>query len=83
MKKITFKLIQDMGVLLTISQVAEITQLSKDHIYRVTNSGELGSFKIGRAVRISQEQLENWLKAKRQYTKYERIEIADTHVALN
>lgn len=65
----------------TVPEVAKMMHLTADHIYRVTNSGELGSFKIGRAVRISQEQLNEWLSSKRQYTKYERTAIADTHVA--
>lgn len=65
----------------TVPQVAEMMQVTADHIYRVTNSGELGSFKIGRNVRISQEQLDRWISSKRQYTKYERIEVAETHVA--
>lgn len=65
----------------TVPEVAKMLGLSADHIYRVTNSGELGSFKIGRAVRISHLQLDEWLSSKRQYTKYERTAIADTHVA--
>lgn len=65
----------------TVPEVAKMLGLSADHIYRVTNSGELGSFKIGRAVRISHVQLNEWLSSKRQYTKYERTAIADTHVA--
>lgn len=65
----------------TVSEVAKMLHLTADHIYRVTNSGELGSFKIGRAVRISHRQLDEWLSNKRQYTKYERTAMADTHVA--
>lgn len=65
----------------TIPQVAELLGLTNDHIYRVTKSGELGCYKIGRMVRITQEQLDLWLATKRRYTKYERNIIVDTHIA--
>lgn len=55
-----------------IPQVAKMIGIGAQHIYRLTRSGELGSYKIGRRVKISQEQLEQWLASKRQYTKYER-----------
>lgn len=67
----------------TIPEVAKIVGVGKQHIYRVTKSGELGSYKIGRMVRISQTQLDQWLDVKRQYTKYERQVIADTYTALH
>lgn len=65
----------------TVPEVAQMVKLTADHIYRVTKAGELGSFKIGRKVLISQEQLDAWLATKRQYTKYERTVIAETYVA--
>lgn len=65
----------------TVPEVATMLRLTADHIYRVTNSGELGSYKMGRRVLISQEQLNDWLATKRQYTKYERTVIAETYVA--
>lgn len=64
-----------------VPQVAKMTGIGEQHIYRLTRSGELGSYKIGRRVIISQEQFNQWLETKRQYTKYERNEIADTFVA--
>lgn len=70
-----------MGTFYTVPEVAQMVRLTADHIYRVTKSGELGSFKIGRKVLVSQEQLERWLSTKRQYTKLERTEIAETYVA--
>lgn len=71
------------AIFYTVPQVADLLNLSVDHIYRVTKSGELGSYKIGRKVLISEEQLTNWMNTKRQYTKYERNKVADTYVALN
>lgn len=68
-------------VFYTIPEVAEMLKLTPDHIYRVTASGELGYFKVGRMKRITQEQLDKWLESKRRYTKYERTQIADTYVA--
>lgn len=70
-----------MGTFYTVPEVAKMVRLTADHIYRVTKSGELGTYKIGRKVLISQEQLERWLTTKRQYTKLERTEIAETYVA--
>lgn len=65
----------------TVPEVAQMVCLTAEHIYRVTKSGELGSFKIGRRVLVSHEQLERWCSTKRQYTKLERTEIAETYVA--
>lgn len=65
----------------TVPEVAQMVKLTADHIYRVTKSGELGTYKIGRKVLISQEQLDAWLTSKRQYTKYERNVMAETYVA--
>ena len=67
----------------TIPEVAKMVGVGEQHIYRVTRSGELGSYKIGRMVRISQAQLDQWLGGKRQYTKYERQEIAETYTAIH
>lgn len=71
------------NVFYTIEQAAELCHLSTDYIYRITKSGEIGHYKIGRRVLISDEQLNQWLNSKRQYTKYEREIVAETHVALN
>lgn len=65
----------------TVPEVAQMVKLTADHIYRVTKSGELGTYKIGRKVLISQEQLDAWLTSKRQYTKYERNVMAETYMA--
>ena len=65
----------------TVSEVATMLRMTADHIYRVINSGELGSYKMGRRVLISQEQLNEWLASKRQYTKYERNVLAETYIA--
>lgn len=65
----------------TIPEVAKMVKLTADHIYRVTRAGELGTYKIGRKVLISQEQLNEWLASKRQYTKYERNVLAETYIA--
>jgi excisionase family DNA binding protein len=65
----------------TVPEVAQMVRLTADHIYRVTKSGELGTYKIGRKVLITQEQLDSWLASKRQYTKLERNILADTYVA--
>lgn len=70
-----------MGTFYTVPEVAQMLHLTADHIYRVTKSGELGSFKIGRKVLVSHEQLDEWLTTKRQYTKYERNIMAETYVA--
>ncbi len=65
----------------TVPEVAKKFDMNVHHTYRLTREGVLGSFKIGRKVLVSQEQIDSWLANKRQYTKLERTEIAETYVA--
>lgn len=61
--------------------IAKKLDMNRDSVYRLTREGKLGCYKIGSKVLVSDEQLTNFLTSKRQYTKYERTVIADTHVA--
>jgi len=49
--------------ILTKQQVAEHLNISKRTIDRLIFSGQLNAYKIGRSVRISQEQLDEFLTA--------------------
>ena len=47
----------------TIEEAAEFLRLSPGYVQKLIQSGELKSFRIGiRAVRISMEQIEEYLK---------------------
>ena len=46
---------------LTISQTAALLQVCDETIRRYTRTGELKSSKLGRQIRITQEQLEDFL----------------------
>jgi len=49
--------------LLRLTQVMERTGLSKASVYRVINSGQLKTVKIGRSVRISESELSRYIDA--------------------
>lgn len=66
----------------TVEQVAAKMQLSKDHIYHQLSNGTLGCFRFGNKVRISDEQLQNWIECKRVYSKREVDASAATHTAI-
>lgn len=70
--------------LMTIKEVAEMTQLSVSHIYALVSKSEIPHFKIGSAVRFTENDITNWLRSKRVYTKYDCGMAANTRrVVLN
>jgi excisionase family DNA binding protein len=46
---------------LTVAEVAEYLRLSRMTVYRLVNSGQLESVRIGRSFRISEVQAANYL----------------------
>jgi len=48
--------------LLTMPEVGEILRISKAKAYRLAQKGEILSIKSGRSVRVSLEDLKNYLK---------------------
>ena len=46
----------------TVLEAAELLSLSRAHVYRLIEIGELGSVKIGKSRRVSAEQLVAFLR---------------------
>lgn len=63
--------------LLTVKDVAKMVKRSPDHIYRCVREGTIPHYKMGRDVRFSLAQVEQWLAEKRVYTKVELKTIAE------
>ena len=47
--------------LMTVSEVAELLRVHQNTIYAQIEAGELPCFRIGKSIRISCEQIENYL----------------------
>jgi excisionase family DNA binding protein len=47
--------------LLTVEQAAEVLNISRDHVYGLLRSGELGSIKIGKLRRISRQRIADFI----------------------
>jgi excisionase family DNA binding protein len=58
----------------TVSEVAEYLRLSVSKIYEMKDSGEIGHYRIGGKIVISEEQLQRYLEA----TKQERGKVSAT-----
>lgn len=52
-------------MLVTAKEAAAHFKVCSDFIYRKAKSGDLPSYKIGRSIRFKLEELEEFLKAKR------------------
>lgn len=50
----------------TVEEAAELLSLSRAHVYRLLDLGQLGSVSIGRSRRITATQLTEFLKALEQ-----------------
>jgi len=50
--------------ILTVQQVANYLNVSRNTVYNWTNSGELPSFKTGNTRRIRKETLFKWIQEK-------------------
>jgi len=48
--------------LLTVQQVAEYLNVTWDTVYREVHRGRLKSVRVGRAIRITSEELERYVK---------------------
>jgi len=55
--------------LLNISQVADYLQVSSQTVYRLTKEGILSFYKIGRLIRISLDDLQEYLRCQRMEKK--------------
>lgn len=52
----------DVPLLLTIKEVQDITRLGRTKVYELMRDGELPVVRIGRAIRVRREALEQWLE---------------------
>lgn len=62
----------------TVKEVANMLKYTTDHIHRLVREGELPHYRMGKAVRITPDQLNEWLESKRVYTKAQITRFADT-----
>lgn len=53
----------DVPLLLTIKEVQDITRLGRTKVYELMRDGELPVVRIGRAIRVRREALEQWLES--------------------
>lgn len=65
--------------MLTINEVAELTQLSISHLYHLVKNKAIPHYKLGTAVRFKETEIAEWLQSKRVYTKQEINREADTY----
>ena len=49
---------------MTLQEVADYLQLSKDLIYRLAQSGEIPASKVGSRWRFSRERIDRWMEDK-------------------
>jgi excisionase family DNA binding protein len=56
------KHLRSLGQALTVTQVAELLQVSERHVYHLVQSGVMPHFKIGSAVRFDPDTLGDWLQ---------------------
>lgn len=71
-----------MGKFYTVDQVAEMVQMTPNHIYTLVRTKAIGHYKIGGSVRITDEQLKEWLDSKRVYNKREIDRVATIAVVV-
>ena len=46
---------------ITVDEMKNRLSISRNHAYRIANSGEIEAVKIGRSLRVSEESLNRWL----------------------
>ncbi len=48
---------------ITVDEMKNMLSISRNHAYRIANSGSLQTVRIGRSLRISEESLARWLES--------------------
>ena len=51
---------------LKVPEVAEVLRIARSRAYELVAAGEIPSIRIGRSVRVSRRELEQWLDERRQ-----------------
>jgi excisionase family DNA binding protein len=49
---------------MTVKDVADYLQLSKDQIYRLAQRGKMPASKVGRGWRFKREKIDQWVEAQ-------------------
>jgi excisionase family DNA binding protein len=63
--------------LLTVSQISDILGISVSMVYALVNKGDIGSHRIGRCVRISRSQLDQYLDETKSVRKVSKIQVTN------
>jgi len=50
---------------LTLDELTEYLKLSKSHLYRMTQNGDIPASKIGRQWRFDRDEIDDWMKSKK------------------
>jgi len=50
---------------LTLDELTEYLKLSKSHLYRMTQNGDIPASKIGRQWRFDRDEIDNWMKSQK------------------
>lgn len=66
----------------TVKEVAEMLKYTTDHIHRLVREGKIPHYRIGKDVRITPDQLNEWLESNRVHTKVRTRAIAGTILAM-
>ena len=67
--------------LFTIQEVAQMLQVSVDHIYHLTSKREIQHYKIGGKVRMSQRQIDDYIESRLVKSNADIQRDADTYIA--
>lgn len=67
---------------LSTQEVAEMLHVSKSTIYELIRKGEINSYKIGRKVRFTQEDVDAYISRSRHEHSTRPVQIIDTHSTL-
>ena len=51
---------------LKVPEVAEVLRIARSRAYELVADGKIPSVRIGRSVRVSRKELDNWLEDQRQ-----------------
>lgn len=51
---------------LKVPEVAQVLRIARSRAYELVGSGEIPSVRIGRSLRVSRRELDQWLEDRRQ-----------------
>lgn len=58
-----------MDIWMTLEEVAQYLKVSKDSIYRLAQRGEIPASKLGTLWRFKKEEIDEWMKSRRNSKK--------------